>query len=383
MKKTLIIVFIVLAVLVLPVINLLRWYFHEKKAMDIILVDMTVPNLERDHHKSFNWILLNDRFVKKGNLSSYSYTRDYFGFVPKRPLKDKQWERREYHLTDIIGLAEKNDAVYFADTYGVFFNDWYEGLNKSRRSRKLYGGLNNNDFLLIKEMKDRNKLIMLEYNSLDFPTAQFESFRTQEKLGLSLTGWTGKYFSTLDTTTRDFPVWMTAMYRKQYGKPWKFSKPGLVILNEKEIIVLEKGNQIKDPMPQIVTSQEIGSKYGLPESVAFDHWFDILDPMSTEVISRFKLETTPMGDTLLASNGLGNVFPAVLRDSTSHRMYYFAGDFATNNVPYWAARFEGFSKLKGLLYSERSDDPRRFFWLYYRPLINGILSEYYTSMKTK
>ena len=57
-----------------------------------------------------------------------------------------------------------------------FFNDWYKGINNSRKSRKLYGGLNNNDFLLIKEMKDRNKLIILEYNSFDYPTAQFDSF---------------------------------------------------------------------------------------------------------------------------------------------------------------------------------------------------------------
>ena len=89
-----------------------------------------------------------------------------------------------------------------ADTYGVFFNDWWTGINKSRKSRKLYGGLNNNDFLLLKEMKDRNKLIIMEYNSFDFPTAQFESVRTQEKLGIVFSGWSGKYFSSLDTTSK-------------------------------------------------------------------------------------------------------------------------------------------------------------------------------------
>ena len=72
-------------------------------------------------------------------------------------------------MSDLINLAEKNDAVYFTDTYGVFFNDWFRGINKSRKSRKIYGGLNNNDFLLLKEMKDRNKLIIMEYNSFDYP----------------------------------------------------------------------------------------------------------------------------------------------------------------------------------------------------------------------
>ena len=83
-----------------------------------------------------------------------------------------------------------------------------------------------------------------------------------------------------------------------------------------------------------------------------------------------------MGDTLLSENDLSNVFPAVVQDSASHRIYYFSGDFATNNIPFWTAKFKGVNKLKGLLYSDKPDDPRRFFWLYYRPLINGILTEY-------
>lgn len=384
MKKTLLIVFLILAVIfALPVINLVRWNFQEKKPIDIILVDKTVPTLDRDHHKSFTWILLNSRFVKKESNESYSFISDYYGFSPKRPVKEKQWERNDYRLTDLIDLAEKNDAVYFADTYGVFFNDWYEGINKSRKSRKLYGGLNNNDFLLIKEMKDRNKLIILEYNSFDYPTAEFESVRTQEKLGLSFSGWTGKYFSSLDSTGKDFPIWMTSMYRKQFKKPWTFTKAGIVILKEKEILVLEQGLQLKNSIPHIVTDAANCSKYGVTESVAFDGWFDIIDPQQNNIISRFQLETTALGDTLLSSNSLANWFPAVVQDSVTKRIYYFSGDFATNKIPYWTAKFEGVNKLRGLLYSEKADDPRRFFWLYYRPLMTGILTNYCASMKSK
>jgi hypothetical protein len=384
MKKTLLIIFLILAVIIaVPVINLIRWNLQEKKPIDIILVDKTVPTLERDHHKSFNWILMNDRFVKRENNESYSYIKDYYGFSPKRPLREKQWERNDYRLTDLINLAEKNDAIYFADTYGVFFNDWYEGINKSRKSRKLYGGLNNNDFLLIKEMKDRNKLIILEYNSFDYPTAQFESIRTQEKLGISFSGWTGRYFSSLDSTSKDFPIWMTSMYRKQYKKAWTFTKAGIVILKEKEILVLEQGIHLNSPMPHIITDSSYCRKYGLPSSVAFDKWFDIIDPMENQIVSRFKIETTAIGDTLLASNNLFSKFPAVIQDPVSQRIYYFSGDFATNNVPYWTSRFEGVSKLRGILYSEKPDDPRRFFWLYYRPLIKGILTDYRNSIKSK
>jgi hypothetical protein len=384
MKKTLLIVVIIVAVIIaLPVINLIRWSVQPKKPMDIIIVDKTVPTLDREHHKPFTWILTNDRFVKKENNASYSYTKDYYGFYPQRPLRDKKWDKKDYRLPDVIGLAEKNDAIYFTDTYGVFFNDWFRGINKSRKSRKIFGGLNNNDFLLLKEMKDRNKLIIMEYNSFDYPTAQFESVRTQEKLGITFSGWTGKYFSSLDTTSTDFPVWMTAIYRKEYKRPWTFRKAGIVILKEKDIVVLEEGKTLKNPLPHIISDASSTQKYGVIPSVAFDQWFDIIDPLQNKVISKFKLDTTPLGDTLLVNNALTTEFPAVVQDPVSQRTYYFSGDFATYNVPFWIARFKGIEKLKGVFYSDKPDDTRRFFWLYYRPLINGIFTDYYASMNKK
>ena len=382
MKKTLLILVIILAViLALPVINLIRWSFQSKKPLDIIIVDKTVPTLEREHHKPFTWILTNERFVKKENRASYSYTKDYFGFFPQRPLRDKKWDRNDYRLADIINLANKNDAIYFTDTYGVFFNDWFRGINKSRKSRKIYGGLNNTDFLLLKEMKDRNKLIIMEYNSFDYPTAEFESFRTQEKLGITFSGWTGKYFSSLDTTIKDFPIWMTTMYRKEYKKPWKFTKAGIVILKEKDIVVMEEGIHLKNSLPQIITDESSAKKYGVLSKVAFDQWFDIIDPLQNKVISKFKIETTPEGDTLLSSNGLMSEFPAVVQEPVAQRIYYFSGDFATYDIPFWTARLKGVDKLKGIIYSDKPEDTRRFFWLYYKPLINGIFSDYYASLK--
>jgi hypothetical protein len=382
MKKTLLIVVIILAVIiVLPLINMIRWTFQPKKPMDIILVDKTVPTTTRENHKSFTWILTNERFVKRGNNKSYSYIKDYYGFIPKP--REKKWDKNEYHINDVISLAEKNDVVYFADTYGVFFNDWWGAITKSRRSRKIYGGLLNTDFLLLKEMKVRNKLIIMEYNSFDYPTIQFESLRTQENLGISCTGWTGKYFSSLDTTQDQFPIWMTGMYRKQYSKPWTFTKPGIVILSEKDIIVLEQGTHLTNAMPHIITDTSYCAKYGLTDKVAFDKWFDIIDPLVNNVISKFSIETTPVGDSLLLENRLSAQFPAVVQEKISNRIYYFSGDFASTDIPFWTSRFKGVEKLKGVLYSDRPDDPRRFFWLYYRPLIYGILTEYNNSLSKK
>jgi len=380
MKKPLLITLgIIVLIFAFPFFNLIRWTFQEKKPLDVLILDKTVPTLERINHKSLTWILNNDRFVKKEKKSSYSYRKDYYGFAPTRPLKDRGNTTNEYHLSEMIDLPEKTDAIYFADTYGVFFNDWYVGVNKSRRSRKIYGGLNNTDYLLVNEMKNRNKLIILEYNTLDFPTSEFESYRTQEKLGIKTSGWTGKYFEKLDTTSKNFPVWMTAMYRKEYGRPWTFTRPGIVFLSDKQIIVLEEGTHLTDAKPFIHTEAENASKYGVPEKVAFDKWFDIIDPLESTVISKFELSTTALGDTLLATGMLRNSFPAVTSDSIG-RTFYFSGDFANNDVSYCLSRLKGFNGIEGINYSDKPADSRRFFWLYYKPLLKTIFNDYYSSI---
>jgi hypothetical protein len=388
MKKALLIIVIILAVLLaLPVINLLRWTFEAKKPIGLVIVDKTVPSLDRDKHKSFNWIMTNNRYVKKEKNTSYSYRKDYFGFYPMRPLKEKQWNNVRYNLEEAIRiLPENNDAVYFTDTYGVFIADWFPTFSPPRRTRKLEGALNGNDNNLIQEMKNKNKLVILEYNTFDWPTGEYESFRLQDRLGIRWSGWTGKYFESLDTAKKrneDFPMWMTAMYRKQYKEPWTFTKPGIVLLKDKAIIVLEEGPMLDKALPAIVSTPAYAEKWGLAESVSFDQWFDIIDPMHNTVISTFKLQTTPIADTLLAKYGLTSEFPAVITDSVSQRTFYFSGDFCHTNIPYWTSHFKSVEKMKGLLYSKKPDDLRRFFWVYYKPLIEGIFDDYYTSLEKK
>lgn len=409
MKKPLLIVIIILVViLVLPVTNMIRWASQTKKPLDIIILDKTVPTLERTNHRSFTWILTHDRFVKyitvvdsikpknmttdtvqvvkkKKNKGSYSFRKDYFGFFPRKPLRNKLYDKVDLRLPSIMEMADKNDALYYTDTYGVYMNDWFRGINRSRRSRKLYGGMNNTDQLYIVEMQKRNKLVILEYNTFDYPTPDLERYKTtRERLGISFNGWTGKYFSSLDSTSGDdFPIWMTSMYRREYRKPWTFKNPGVVLLKDRDIIVLEEGTTLKKAMPFIITDSLNSARFGVVNKVGFEGWFDIIDPQANHVISKFSLQTTNAGDTLLYENFLSKEFPAVITDTLNQRTYYFSGDFATNVIPFWTARFKGIEKLKGILYSEKEDDPRRFFWLYYRPLINGIFGEYYKSIKKK
>jgi hypothetical protein len=235
-------------------------------------------------------------------------------------------------------------------------------------------------------MQRKNKLCILEYNSFEYPTAPLEAYKTKERMGIGYGGWTGKYFATLDTAAKgneEFPIWMTQMYRKQYRKPWSFDKPGIVFLKGSEIVVLEEGIHLKNAIPIITTDSVYREKYSLPEKVGFDGWFDIIDPLNSKVVAAYNLETTAAGDTLLFENTLSANFPAVITDTLNQRNWYFCGDFATNKIDFWTARFKGFGGIKGFHFSEKQNDTRRFFWLYYKPLITGILTDYYNSSKSK
>lgn len=380
MKKPLIITVIVLIiVLILPAAGFFGWFFKEKKPMNIVILDKTVHSLDRDNHRSLTWVLANSRFVKKDNNRKYLLRKDYYGFFPIKPLRSKQFRRNDFRLAELIDLAENNDMLYYADTYGVFFNDWYQGINRSRRSRKLYGGLNNNDYLLLAEMKKREKLVILEYNTFGYPTDPYERYRVEEQFGIQSTGWTGEYYASLDSI--NVPSWLVALYTKKNRERWDFKNPGIVLLKgENDIIVLEEGKHLTNAMPFVITPDEIATDFRLAPKVAYKGPFDVVDEMDNRVISNFTLSTTPEGMDILDKHFLTNTFPAVISGMDNANYIYMCGDFATGKINPVTACFGSLNILTKFLYNEDENDPNRFFWLYYKPLLSGILNDYYETI---
>jgi hypothetical protein len=82
----------------------------------------------------------------------------------------------------------------------------------------------------------------------------------------------------------------------------------------------------------------------------------------------------------MSRNTLSNVFPAVIQEPVNQRIYYFSGDFASNEINFCTSMIKGFDKIKWFKYSDKPDDTGRFFWLYYKPLVNKIFSDYYVSL---
>ena len=102
MKKPLLItVIIIVLVLALPIINFIRWSLQEKKPIDIVILDKTVPTLQRTHHKSLTWILNSERFVKKENKSSYMdlgmlYRDQFFLQIPNFVIQSVSYQYLRY-----------------------------------------------------------------------------------------------------------------------------------------------------------------------------------------------------------------------------------------------------------------------------------------------
>jgi len=383
MKKPLLITIIVLVVIfLLPAVGFFGWFFKEKKPMDIVILDKTVHSLDRLHHRSLTWVLANDRIVKADKKQKYLLRKDYYGFYPLKPLRSKQYRRNDFRLSDLIILADSVDVLYYADTYGVFVNDWYRGVSRNRRTRKLYGGLNNNDYFFIHEMRKRDKLVILEYNTFDFPTDAYERYKVEEEqFGMKSSGWIGQYYESL--ARDDVPVWMVTMHDKKYRKEWELEGAGIVFLKgESDIVILEEGKHLKSAVPYIETDPDIAEKYGVAEKVPFYGPFDVIDPKDNSVVSSFSFDVTEEGADILDKRVMISPrIPAVIRDTVTGNSIYLSGDFSTSQIQPWTACFGSLNILKGLLYSKEDiADSRRFFWLYYKPLLGTIFDDYYNTL---
>jgi hypothetical protein len=378
-------IFIILVILsVIPGYFLLKWAFQPKKELKILILDKTVPSYDRVNHRSFNWILTHENYVK-GDKKRYNYTKDYYGFFPLKPERKKEYKIKRIRLSQVIALADSFDMAYFTDTYGVFFNDWYKGISRTRRSRKIYGGLNNNDYLFMKEMDNRGKLIISEFNTLIFPTDPLERAKVEDLLGIKWSEWIGKYFNTLDSAKNpELPVWILDKYREQYMKPWAFKNSGIVLVNQNDrVVVLENEKELDFDVPFIYTTDMGREKYGLPYKVPFPYWFEIIESGKNQVVANFKIHVNSKGDSILAANAIPNEFPAVIEGPQNHPHYYLAGNFASNPVYMRTAyfgRYDDFSRKIGLSLLSKK---RYFYWHFYQPLMSSILEQYYEKVHSE
>lgn len=170
-----------------PLIMHLVWLFKSALPMDIIIVDKTVSDSQKNEHASYIWLLNNLKVVKK-EKSLYSID-DYYGFFPYANEKFDIRDFESLNSNELKKISNQHQMIYITDSYGVYSNEWYQHKSISERSNLIYGGLTENEMFLTEELKKEKKLIVAEFNCIGSPTKTIIRNRFEELFHLKWTGW--------------------------------------------------------------------------------------------------------------------------------------------------------------------------------------------------
>jgi len=370
---------LLIVITLIPVTSFGLWYLKPTRKLNVFLMDKTVPTHERYEHKSFNWVLNQSKFVKEDGYL-YKPNIDYYGFFPIN-TEQKKFDFRRVRVREVDQISDTYDLAYFADTYGVFYNEWYQKRENLGQSQRIFGGLNNNDYLLMSKFINKQKLVISEFNLFASPTNKLVRKKTEKLLDIYWTGWTGRYYPRLDTlNNKDLPKWLIHLYKKDNNNKWPFTESGIIFVKNNKVVVLENNTHLNKEVPFIYPKKEITDQFQLADSVHYTFWFDITKAgKSNETIASYKLDVNKMGQKLLSKHKIPQNFPAVIRQKDSKLTYYFCGDYADNKVWYPSCYFENVHKISRLFYSKELSQRKMFFWTFYRPLMKGILEDYYNN----
>ena len=362
-----------LIILILLIASWFFWLIKPSRSLDVIIVDKSVRDFRYTGHRSLTWVLNENKF-RHGLNNKYRLSRDYYGFVPLRPRNSGNYMLRRYLLSDITDLVSQSDVIYFADMYGVYFNEWYKSQLPRDASSKIIGGINNNDYWLLKNLYDAKKTLIFENVFFADPTEPLVRYRTEELVNINPTGWNLKYFSNLDSANSQIPRWVIRLYKAANDGQWPFHNAGIIFVKSSgDAVVLEEGKHLSSAMPFLVTSQEKAGKYHVAESVPFTNWIEVVTAASKyHSISDFTLKTTTSGENVLSLHGIPSKFPAILNDSTG-RIFYFTGDFANQKMSYATYLLSGYASLKSKSLFHRQGNA--FLWNFYVPFMTELFDE--------
>lgn len=356
------------------------WFFYPKIELPGLILDKTVLDRSGVEHRSFNWITTNNKYVKPDG-SQYDITEDYYGFFPINRPEYVVKDLTVFNKKEIDSLARSLEYLYYTDAYGIYTNEWVYGRDINERSRLIYGGLSQQSYLLFEKMFRNRKLVITEFNNIASPTSLNLRFKMQRVLESDFSGWTGRYYHSLDTLLNpDIPGWLKRLHRRYYKKPFAYPDiPGIVLVHETErVLVLQAGVDLEYEIPILHTNDSLVKKYNLPEFIRYPYWFDVnFAKDSNNVYATYKINTNSRGDSILASQRLPNEFPAILADHKENLRWYFCGDWADSPTPFGLSYFKGVQFLRKFFYNNRDElDREKFFWEYYEPLVSGILEDY-------
>ena len=382
MKKRKIIFFSLLAIILLPLWMWLAWLLTPKKELVVAIIDKTAMTKAGQEHASFTWVLNHNRYTKN-KTKLYTSGNDYFGFFPKEDENFRVKGLERFSPAQLEKLSNDADMAYYTDTYGIYKNEWYLKKNVEERSGIVYGGMSEQDIEFLKNMKAKHKLIIAEFNTIGSPTVPEIRAQFENMFGLKWTGWTGKYFSSLDSAVNtELPKWLINNYKKEHNGAWPFHNPGIAFVNNGDsVVVLEEKTHLNDALPYII-SDDFGEKnFDLPKRIKYSYWFDIMQPDTTinKIVAEYSLDLNAAGKSELQKNNIPTEFPAItMHKASDYQFYYFSGDFCDNQVKMLTSYFKGIRFFKSFFYDSKGSAERAsFFWNYYQPLMTSIVNDYY------
>ncbi len=375
--------FIALFILI-PLISFSIWAFFPKRDLNLLVIDKTVVGPNLVEHSGLFWILDYQKYTKK-DKSFFNRKTDYLGYFPaSENTKPEIKDLSKLSSQEIKDKVSNLDLVFITDTYGVMSSSEKEIKATTLTPKKIYGGLDQKDIELIREVKTQGKTIVAEFNSMASPTTKEVRTEFENLMGIQWTGWIGRYFDEMDTLVNaDLPNWMKYQYKKQHQGNWLPSGPGLIFIHENgQIEGLTFGDDYQNKIPLIRTQRINPIGENLPEIIPYPDWFDVvLIERDYQVISYYDINPTNEGLEKLRSMGLPRFFPAaIVKDNGKGKMYYLAGDFSDLRVELGSPKFTGLPFFwKGLHLLTDYTDRESFFWNYYFPLISNFLEESYNS----
>lgn len=367
-QKRLLIILIIIIIISSPI---LYWVFSPSTYIHAVIIDKTVPKPDYREHKGLTWILNHLKFKNKNNNKNFQKDKDYYGFFPSK----------ETLTYDVLSMPETlppdTDLIYLADTYGVYNYDFYTDNVRGERSDIIYGGAQDDEVAAIKKnLEENDPLFITEFNSIATPTDEKTSKELEELLGISWTGWIGRFFIDLHRDNEEIPFWMIENWEEQNNEEWEFEGSGIALVNiDDTVLIFREGEEVGSALISIIFSREAEERFGVKKIVHFYYWFSIIEAPRKNILAEYYFDVTESGRDLLRAHNLKHYFPAIVQQTHPYRTYYFAGDFVdTNQIPF-TYFISGQPWLKKYLTPDISGEPGHFFWNVYYPVMKTILNE--------
>ncbi|MGI6071570.1 MAG: hypothetical protein ACOX75_00955 [Lachnospiraceae bacterium] len=367
MKRVYIILVCVLLLIVSPIVI---WYLEPDKECRMAIIDKVVPNETYREHNGIVFLLNHLKYRNKSG-DVFDLAEDYYGFCPKE-------DEKSYELKPLPENYDDYDIIYIADNYGVYENDlpWIRKEREGARSRKIYGGLEDEEWLnILNRLTEKKKsLFIAEYNAFASPTKREVRESIINYLGIDWSGWVGRYFDELDyNENKEIPQWIL----DDFGESWNYSGPGFVLINDfdYQVVVLEGSKHVLDKGINISFTEEGQDFFGLKKSPNYSYWFDIITPkQGTVVLADYNWNLTESGKELLEEHGIPAEFAAVIKsEHGSSTGYYFAGDY---NDVIEVPRFYQVKWLWRLYKTIEINSDSSFYWSAYFPMMSKILKNF-------